>query len=83
MDPIYLREVEAAAKAGPAGPQFAAMEQAGIPVPQILYLFAFKPRMTDHLSRFTQELMRGPSPLSPGQRELIAAFTSRRNQCLF
>jgi uncharacterized peroxidase-related enzyme len=52
-------------------------------VPQILYLSAYKPAMTDHLSRFTQELMRGPSPLSPGQRELIAAFTSNRNQCLF
>jgi alkylhydroperoxidase family enzyme len=83
MDPIFLKEVEAVAKAGPAGAQFTAMEHAGIPVPQILYLFAFKPRMTDHLSRFTQELMRGPSPLSPGQRELIAAFTSRRNQCPF
>ena len=83
MNPIFLDEVESAAKAGPAGERFAAMEAEGIPVPQILYLFAFKPRMTEHLSRFTQELMRGPSPLSPGQRELIAAFTSRRNQCLF
>ena len=83
MDPIFLRDVEAAAKAGLAGPQFAAMEQAGIPVPQILYLFAYKPGMTEHLSRFTQELMRGPSPLSPGQREFIAAFTSSQNQCPF
>ena len=83
MDPIYLNEVEYAAKASPAGEQFAAMESQGIPVPQILYLFAYKPRMTEHLSRFTQELMRGPSPLSSGQRELIAAFTSRRNQCPF
>jgi len=83
MDSIFLKDVEAAAKAGPAGAALTGMEQAGIPVPQILYLFAFKPRMTDHLSRFTQELMRGPSPLSPGQRELIAAFTSKRNQCLF
>lgn len=83
MKPIYLDEVERAAKAGPAGVQFGAMEAQGIPVPQIRYLFAYKPRLTDHLSRFTQELMRGPSPLSPGQRELIAAFTSRRNQCLF
>ena len=31
----------------------------------------------------SQEVMRGPSPLSPGLRELIAAFTSRRNDCLF
>lgn len=83
MEPIYLRQVEEAAKAGPAGEQFAAMEAQGIPVPQILYLFAYKPRLTEHLSRFTQELMRGPSPLSAGQRELIAAFTSRRNQCPF
>jgi alkylhydroperoxidase family enzyme len=83
MKPFYLKEVEQVAKSGPAGAQFAAMEAQGLPVPQIRYLFAFKPRMTDHLARFTQELMRGPSPLSPGQRELIAAFTSRRNECLF
>ena len=83
MDPIYLLEVEKTAKAGPAGVQFAAMEAQGIPVPQILYLLAYKPAMTEHLSRFTQELMRGPSPLPPGMRELIAAFTSSRNQCLF
>lgn len=83
MEPIFLSEVEASVKAGPAGPQFAAMDAAGIPVPQILYLFAYKPGATEHLSRFTQEVMRGPSPLSPGQRELIAAFTSSRNQCPF
>jgi alkylhydroperoxidase family enzyme len=83
MQRIFLEDVEASAKASPDGEQFAAMEAQGIPVPQILYLVAFKPRMTDHLSRFTQELMRGPSPLSPGQRELIAAFTSSRNQCPF
>ncbi len=83
MEPLYLKHLEEAAKVGPAGAQFAAMEAQGVPVPQILYLFAFKPRLTEHLSRFTQELMRGPSPLSPGQRELIAAFTSSRNQCPF
>jgi hypothetical protein len=83
VDPIYLNEVEQTAKAGPAGAMFREMETQGIPVPQILYLFAYKSRMTEHLSRFTQEVLRGPSPLSPGQRELIAAFTSRRNQCPF
>lgn len=31
MDPRYLSEVECAAKAGPAGKQFAAMEAQGIP----------------------------------------------------
>ncbi len=83
MEPIFLRDVERDAKAGPAGREFAGMEAQGIPVPQILYLFAFKPGATDHLSRFTQEIMRGPSPLAPGMRELIAAFTSSRNQCPF
>ncbi len=83
MEPIYLQEVQQATKAGPAGKRFDAMEAQGVPVPQIWYLFAYKPEMTEHLSRFTQGVMRGPSPLSPGQRELIAAFTSSRNHCLF
>jgi hypothetical protein len=36
-----------------------------------------------HLERFTQEMMREPSPLSAGIRELIAAYTSSLNQCPF
>ena len=59
------------------------LQAAGLPVPQIMHLFAFKPDRTQFLSRFTQGVMRGPSPLSPGLRELIAAFTSKRNDCLF
>jgi hypothetical protein len=48
-----------------------------------MHLFAFKPDRTEPLAEFTHGVMRGPSPLSPGQRELIAAFTSRRNACPF
>jgi alkylhydroperoxidase family enzyme len=48
-----------------------------------MHLFAFKPQRTQLLERFTQEVMRVPSPLPPGQRELIAALTSKLNQCLF
>jgi uncharacterized peroxidase-related enzyme len=33
--------------------------------------------------RLTREVMRGPSEWTPGERELIAAFISRRNQCPF
>ncbi len=55
----------------------------GAAVPGILHLFAQRPAWTDPLARFTQEVMRGSSELSPGERELIAAFTSRRNACLF
>jgi len=55
----------------------------GATVPGILHLFARKPGWTDHLARFTQEVMRGTSELSPGERELIAAWTSREHGCLF
>jgi hypothetical protein len=34
-------------------------------------------------SQALQEVMRGPSDWSPGERELFAAFTSQLNQCLF
>lgn len=61
----------------------AALRAAGVEVPGILHLFAFKPELGKHLERFTQAVMRGPSPLSPGWRELIAAFTSRLNHCPF
>jgi len=83
MEPIYLKQVEEAARASPAGEECGRRQAQGMRGPEIVYLFAYKPRMTDHLSRFTQELMRGPSPLAPGMRELIAAFTSSRNQCPF
>lgn len=55
----------------------------GSGVPQIRHLFAYKPAATDHLSAFSQAVMRGPSPLSAGWRELIAAFTSKQNHCPF
>ena len=83
MEPLFLKSVQGLAEASPLQETLAAMREGGVPIPQILYLFGFKPQMTGHLSRFTQELMRGPSPLSPGQRELIAAFTSARNRCVF
>jgi alkylhydroperoxidase family enzyme len=51
--------------------------------PQIWHLFAFRQSATAHLARFTQEIMRGPAPVSPGIRELIAAYTSSQNQCPF
>ena len=83
VDPMFLESIEQHGAAGARGAAIRRMRAANIPVPQITHLFAFKPDRTDHLSRFTQGVMRGPSPLSPGLRELIAAFTSRRNRCLF
>ena len=83
MHPMFLPEVEQAEPKGMYAGAINGMRAAGVLVPQIMHLFAFKPDRTDFLSRFTQGVMRGPSPLSPGQRELIAAFTSRRNDCPF
>jgi hypothetical protein len=37
----------------------------------------------DRMSRLTQQVMRGPSDWSPGERELFAAFVSRLNHCSF
>jgi hypothetical protein len=34
-------------------------------------------------SELTQQVMRGPSPWTVGERETFAAFVSRLNQCLF
>lgn len=83
MEQMYLVDVEAHDGAGPWSDSIRQARAAGTPIPQIWHLFAFKPDRTEHLARFTQGVMRGPSPLSPGQRELIAAFTSRRNDCPF
>jgi hypothetical protein len=83
MEPMYLKDVEAHGSGEGANDAIRHMQAAGMLVPQIQFLFAFKPDRTNHLSKFTQGVMRGPSPLSPGLRELIAAFTSRRNNCAF
>lgn len=83
MKPMYLREIENAPQSGPYAELAAQMRSQGATVPQIFHLFAFKPEVTGPLSEFTEGVMRGPSPLSPGLRELIAAFTSRQNDCPF
>lgn len=81
MEPMFLPEVEQHAGGGQYAPLIEQMRAAGHPISQIFHLFAFKPSATGHLSQFTQAVMRGPSPLSPGMRELIAAFTSGANRC--
>ncbi|NOJ57601.1 peroxidase [Myxococcus xanthus] len=83
MDRMHLKDVEDRESDGHYGRLIRMAREVGSPVPQIWHLFAYKPRLGEALSRFTHEVMRGPSPLSPGLRELIAAYTSRGNQCLF
>lgn len=83
MKPMFLSGVEANPEPGPFRDLISTMKAAGSEYPQIWHLFAFRPDATKHLARFTQEIMRGPAPLSPGIRELIAAYTSVRNECPF
>lgn len=83
MRPMFLSEVERGNSGGAYARLIEELRATGHPVPQIMHLFAYKPDRTDFLSRFTQGVLRGPSPLSPGLRELIAAFTSKRNECPF
>ena len=80
---MYLKEIENRPPEGVMKLTFENLRQSGRAIPEILHLFRFKKRSTDHLVRFTEEVMRGPSPLSPGMRELIGTFVSSRNQCCF
>jgi len=83
MKPMFLPGVEQNAKPSPYADVIAMAQANGTEYPQIWHMFAFLPNATDHLARFTQEIMRGPEPVSPGIRELIAAYTSYRNNCPF
>jgi hypothetical protein len=83
MQPMFLPGVEENPKPSPYADMVRMMQANGSEYPQIWHLFAFHPKATDHLARFTQEIMRGPAPSSPGLRELIAAYTSARNDCPF
>lgn len=57
---------------------------AGKPVPDIARVLSYRPEMFGiPFSRCLEEVMRGPSEWSVGERELFAAFVSRKNQCPF
>lgn len=83
MRPMYLPDVENFVSYDELGESIQQMKKENLPIPQILHLFAYKAERNHYLSLYTEAVMRGESPLSPGQRELIAAFTSRRNECPF
>jgi hypothetical protein len=80
---MFLKDVESHEGTGPYSELIRRARQTSVPPSGLWHLLAFKPEMTAALTQFTQAAMRGPSPLPPGMRELIAAFTSRRNECVF
>ena len=52
-------------------------------VPGIRSLVMFRPETGKHLYELAQVLLRGESPLTAAERELIAAYVSYRNECMF
>ena len=83
MKPMFLPDVEKHKEPSAWLDSIRMMQAQGAEYPQIWHMFAFKPEATVHLARFTQEMMREKAPLTPGIRELIAAYTSARNHCPF
>jgi uncharacterized peroxidase-related enzyme len=51
--------------------------------PGILGLMAAYPETARHLNGLAEALLRGPSSLAPGEREVIAAYVSAANGCTF
>jgi uncharacterized peroxidase-related enzyme len=52
-------------------------------VPGIRSAFAFRPETADPLCALAEVLLRGDNSLSRGDRELIAAYVSNLNECMF
>jgi hypothetical protein len=53
-------------------------------LPDVVRTLLYRPELFGRpFSAALQEVMRGPSEWSVGERELFAAFVSRKNQCPF
>jgi uncharacterized peroxidase-related enzyme len=52
-------------------------------LPGIVALLNYRPETARPLNLLAETLLRGPSSLSSGERETIAAYVSRRNECVF
>ncbi|MGA8027836.1 MAG: peroxidase [Bryobacteraceae bacterium] len=83
MEPMFLKDVESHRGDDNYSKAIDVMRTVGPEYPQILHMFSYKIKATQYLERFTQEIMREAAPLAPGIRELIAAYTSKLNQCPF
>ena len=52
-------------------------------LPGITSAFAFRPETAGPMRELAEVLLRGPNTLTSGEREMIAAFVSARNDCDF
>ena len=54
------------------------------PVPDVVKTLKYRPDFVGKsMSALFQDVMRGPSPWSVGDRELMASFVSKTNACEF
>jgi len=83
MTSLYLPEVEARPQPGVYQALIDAARSRGTEYSKIWDLFAFQQDFTVHLARFSHGVLRQPATISPGLRELIAAYTSSLNECGF
>lgn len=51
--------------------------------PGIRSLMMYRPETALPLNELAQVLLRGPSTLTPGEREMIASYVSKRNECQY
>jgi uncharacterized peroxidase-related enzyme len=52
-------------------------------IPGILGPMIFSPETAKPLNALAEVLLRGPSSLTPGEREMIASYVSSQNDCYF
>ena len=83
MSKLYLPGVESDLKPGLYKDLIYSARGRNAEYSKIWDLFAFQPSFTDSLSTFSQGVLRAPASISPAMRELIAAYTSSRNECRF
>ncbi|MCC6574840.1 MAG: peroxidase [Planctomycetes bacterium] len=79
----YIRQVEVAHATGALKRQYdAGIRRAG-KVFNILKIQSLTPDMMGDGMRFYLTIMRGPGPLEPWQREMLATAVSRANHCFY
>lgn len=83
MTSLYLPAIEANPRPGAYRALIERAKANGTEYSKIWDLFAFQHDVTIHMGRFTHGVLRQPTSISPGLRELIAAYTSRLNECGF
>lgn len=83
MKTLHLPGVEQNPKPGNYKDLIARTQAEHPEYPKIWDLFAFGQGFTPYLARFTNGLLREPASISPGLRELVAAYTSSLNRCAF